>query len=65
MFVLGDKLKLIRVKLDYLKKLHDACDQVQYNELNYNRKVYMGILLNNGSSQYVIPLSSAKDAIKL
>lgn len=60
MFKLIDNAKLVNVELDYLRFLHDKCDEVYYKSLNYERKPYIGILLSNNGYNYVIPLTSAK-----
>ncbi len=60
MFKLEDKVCFIKVNLDYLEKLHDVCEEVQFNRRDYENKVFMGILLTQNLKKYVIPLTSAK-----
>lgn len=64
MFSLKDKLKFININQDYLKYLHEQCPEVYYKPIGYDNKPYLGILINNDKSQYVIPLSSAKEKHK-
>lgn len=64
MFSLKDKLEFININQDYLKYLHEQCSEVYYKPIGYDNKPYLGILINNDESQYVIPLSSAKEKHK-
>ena len=64
MFSLKDKLVFINVNQDYLKYLHDYCPEVYFKTVSYENKPYLGILINDGEMQYVIPLSSAKQKHK-
>lgn len=60
MFSLNGKLTFINIHQGYLKYLHESCSEVYYKPIGYENKPYLGILINNGGAQYVIPLSSAK-----
>jgi protein AbiQ len=53
-------MKFINVDIDYVKALHDMCEEVRYNSIGYDNKLYVGILINNNERKYVIQLSSAK-----
>ena len=64
MFSLKDKLTFININQDYLKYLHEYCSEVYYKSIGYDNKPYLGILINETQSQYVIPLSSAKEKHK-
>ncbi len=64
MFSLQDNLKFININQDYLKYLHDSCNEVYYKPTNYDSKPYLGILISTEQQEYVIPLSSAKDKHK-
>ena len=64
MFSLKDKLTFININQDYLKYLHDVCPEVYYKPIGYENKPYLGILINKDNTQYVIPLSSAKEKHK-
>ena len=64
MFSLRKNLKFITIDQDYLKYLHDACSEVYYKPSGYARKPYIGILVQEGGIEYVIPLSSAKEKHK-
>lgn len=61
MFSLRKKLKFITINQDYLKYLHGCCPEVYYKPTGYERKPYIGILMQESDIAYVIPLSSAKD----
>ena len=63
-FSLKDKLTFININQDYLKYLHDCCPEVYYKPIGYDNKPYLGILINKDETQYVIPLSSAKEKHK-
>ena len=60
MFSLKDKLTFININQDYLKYLHEECQEVYYKPIRYDNKPYLGILINNEGQEYVIPISSAK-----
>lgn len=64
MFKLIDSLKFIEVDSSYVKALHNVCNEVYYRPDEYEKKPYLGILLNSNGYQYVIPLSSAKEKHK-
>lgn len=64
MFSLKGKLTFININQDYLKYLHDFCPEVYYKPSGYARKPYIGILVQEGGIEYVIPLSSAKEKHK-
>lgn len=64
MFSLQKNLKFITINQDYLKYLHEACNEVYYKPAGYERKPYIGILLNENGREYVLPLSSAKEKHK-
>ena len=64
MFSLKDKLTFININQDYLKYLHECCSEVYYKPIGYDNKPYLGVLINEGNRQYVIPLSSAKEKHK-
>lgn len=64
MFTLDGKLKFITIDQEYLKALNAQCSEVYYKAKGYESKPYVGILINEGNRQYVIPLSSAKDKHK-
>jgi protein AbiQ len=53
-------MKFIHVDTEYLKVLHDACEEVRYKQSGYESKPFVGVLITNGDRKYVIPLSSAK-----
>ena len=61
MFSLRKNLKFITIDQDYLKYLHGCCPEVYYKPTGYERKPYIGILVQENNIEYVIPLSSAKD----
>lgn len=65
MFQLDSNMKFINVDTDYLKALHDVCEEVRYKSEGYVNKPFIGILINNNDRKYVIPLSSAKPKHKL
>ncbi len=64
MFSLQKNLKFITINQDYLKYLHDFCNEVYYKPAGYETKPYMGILIQENNAEYVIPLSSAKQKHK-
>ena len=64
MFSLKGKLTFININQDYLKYLHDFCSEVYYKPIGYERKPYIGILVQGSGLEYVSPLSSAKEKHK-
>ena len=64
MFKLDGKLTFINIDQSYLQKLHETCTEVYYRSKGYEKKPYIGILINNNGKKYVIPLSSAKEKHK-
>ena len=64
MFSLKKNLKFININQDYLKYLHKFCSEVYYKPTGYETKPYIGILVQENNSEYVIPLSSAKEKHK-
>lgn len=56
MFSLRKNLKFITIDQDYLKYLHDCCTEVYYKSTGYERKPYIGILVQENNIEYVIPL---------
>ena len=65
MFSLKKNLKFITIDQNYLKTLHDSCREVYYKPTGYEKKPYIGILVEENGIEYVIPLSSAKEKHKL
>ena len=64
MFSLKKNLKFISIDQKYLKYLHDFCKEVYYLPVGYETKPYLGILVEDNGTEYVIPLSSAKEKHK-
>ncbi|MBO4321172.1 MAG: type III toxin-antitoxin system ToxN/AbiQ family toxin [Treponema sp.] len=64
MFSLKKNLKFITIDQNYLKALHNSCDEVYYKAFGYESKPYIGILVEENGIEYVIPLSSAKQKHK-
>ena len=64
MFSLKKNLKFITIDQNYLKTLHDSCREVYYKPTGYEKKPYIGILIEEKGVEYVIPLSSAKEKHK-
>ena len=64
MFRIKGKLQFIAIDQSYLKKLHETCSEIYYKSSGYEKKPYIGILINNNNRKYVIPLSSAKEKHK-
>ena len=64
MFSLKKNLKFITIDQNYLKTLHDSCREVYYKPTGYEKKPYIGILVEKNGVEYVIPLSSAKEKHK-
>lgn len=53
--------KFVYVDLNYLKKLHEIDNEVFYSEKrNYERKPFLGILVNVDGKEFAIPFTSAK-----
>ena len=65
MFSLKKNLKFITIDQNYLKTLHDSCREVYYKPTGYEKKPYIGILVEENGIEYVISLSSAKEKHKL
>ena len=57
-------VKIVSVDINYLRTLYNADNEVQYSPLGYENKKFVGLLINNESSKYIIPLSSAKEKHK-
>ena len=55
-----DKLKFIRINVDYIEALHDADQEVPYSTNRYENKPYIGLLISHDGHPYAIPLTSAK-----
>lgn len=64
MFTIESSIKIVSVNISYLKALYDADNEVRYSPSGYDNKKYIGILVNEASTKYVIPLSSAKEKHK-
>lgn len=64
MFSIRGKLQFINIEQDYLKYMNSICPEIYYKAANYDNKLYLGILLNHDNSEYVIPLTSAKEKHK-
>lgn len=64
MFCLEKKLKFVNVDTEYLKVLHNVCEEVRYKSKTYENKPFVGIMLADGNRKYVIPLTSAKEKHK-
>lgn len=53
--------KFVYISLDYLKALYEADSEIFFvNSSKYEKKPYLGILINEANRKYVIPLTSAK-----
>lgn len=48
----------------YVQELHAIDSEVFYDAVNYQNKPYVGIVIQNGSYDYFIPLTSAKNKHK-
>lgn len=59
-----NKIIFIKINQDYLKTLYDACSEVFYKPYGYDKKPYIGILVNINNQEYAIPLTSAKEKHK-
>ena len=57
---LEDKLVFVNVNTEYIKALHEADSEVQYSKIGYDEKPFLGILVAQSETKYVIPLTSAK-----
>ena len=64
MFAFDGNIKFINIDSNYIKKLNIVCPEVYYKSAGYDNKPYIGILINEKSRSYVIPLSSAKEKHK-
>lgn len=64
MFEYKDGLQFINIDTDYIKTLSVVCPEVSYKDIGYDRKPYIGVLVQNGDNKYAIPLTSAKDKHK-
>lgn len=70
-FLLGEcrmkfnEFSFVFISLDYLRQMHRVDSEVFFvdNE-SYKNKPYLGVLINNNNTKYVIPLTSAKDKHK-
>ncbi|MBR1560165.1 MAG: type III toxin-antitoxin system ToxN/AbiQ family toxin, partial [Clostridia bacterium] len=60
MFTLDGNLRFINIDTDFIKALHDACDEVYYRPSGYENKPYLGLLVTHQGRKYAIPLTSAK-----
>ena len=59
-----DKLGIYNVDHAYLKYLHDTDNEVFYSEnMAYDRKPFLGIVIGIGDYKYFIPLTSGKKSI--
>ena len=69
MFSLQKNLKLITINQDYLKYLHDFCNEVYYKPAGYETKPYMGILIqeNNadGTFKHILSVIDLKKMIPI
>ena len=53
--------KFVLLNLSYIKKLYEIDKEVFFNQnLKYELKPYLGILITNNGREYAIPLTSAK-----
>lgn len=61
------KLKIIRVKPDYIQYLRKFDSKVQFNqtELNKDNKPFIGVLFSIHNKDYYVPISSANRKKKL
>lgn len=57
-------MKLYTVDNSYIKKLYDIDSEVFYEQVNYDTKPYVGIIIQNDIYDYFIPLTSAKEKHK-
>jgi len=64
MFSLVNNLKFVNINQDYLKYLYSFCSEVYYKPYGYEAKPYIGLLINSNGTEYVIPMSSAKEKHK-
>lgn len=55
------EFRFIYISLDYLRKMHEVDSEVFFvDDLSYEKKPHLGILITEGNWKYVIPLTSAK-----
>ncbi len=50
MFEYKDGLQFINIDTDYIKTLSVACPEVSYKDIGYDRKPYIGVLVQNGDN---------------
>lgn len=60
MFTLDGNLQFINIDTQYIKMLHDVCDEVYYRAYGYENKPYLGLLISYNGHKYAIPMTSAK-----
>lgn len=60
------KVQFVYIDIDYLKAMNEADSEIFYDENNkeYKFKPHLGMLINQEDSEYVIPLTSAKEKHK-
>lgn len=58
------QLKFYTVDNTYVKQLYQIDTEVFYESSNYDNKPYVGIIVQNGTYDYFIPLTSAKNKHK-
>ena len=46
MFTLDGNLQFINIDTQYIKMLHDVCDEVFYRAYGYENKPYLGLLIS-------------------
>lgn len=63
MFTIRGNIGIVSVDIDYLRYLYETENEVRYSK-GYENKKYLGILVNANNTEYVIPMSSAKDKHK-
>lgn len=54
-------MKFYTVNNSYVQQLYQVDSEVFFDPVNYDNKPYVGIIVQNGSYDYFIPLTSAKD----
>lgn len=61
-----NKVQFVYVDVRYLEYLHDIEPEIFFDKKNekYNLKPHLGILIQNKNTEYVIPLTSAKEKHK-
>lgn len=58
----NNKVSLIRLDIDYVKKLHDTHSEVFFTtNPNYKNKPYFGVLITINNMKYAIPFTTAKE----